>query len=131
MNFKGLNRDGKWIHGCGIVPIDENHSCIVNSRDDLCFYCTVENDTVCVGSRIKDSFGVEVFENDIIQMSFGKDDYYYVVKYDSRCGQYYLLNSNVRFDVINDLSVELKFYVVGNALKDTELLNRALKRNNS
>ena len=132
MIFKGLNKNGDWVCGEGIVPCpkDKDYTYVVNSPDDLCFGCRVKNETLCVGTQIKDSDGREVFENDIIMIKFGEDEYYYVVKYDKRCGQYYLLNSNVRFDVINDLSVELRFYVVGNALTHTELLNRALKRNN-
>ncbi len=128
MNFKGLNNDGKWVTGRGIIPDDDRHDYIVNSPYVIEYQQRVQHDTVCVGTQILDTEGHEVFENDIIMIRFGNDEYYYVVKYDKRCGQYYLLNSNVRFDTINDLSVELKFYVVGNVYSDDELLNRALKR---
>ena len=129
MNFKGLNNNGKWVEGHGIIPDGGDYDYIVNSPYVIEYQQRVRHDTVCVGSRITDANGDEVFENDIIKIAFGKDEYYYVVKYDTRCGQYYLLNSNVRFDTINDLSAELKFHVVGNAYTDKDLLNRALSRN--
>jgi hypothetical protein len=129
MRFKGLNKDGNWVSGYGFVPRGDGTSIIVLSINDLDQgWRIVSDETVCVGSGIEDELGNEIFKGDIIRIDFGNNPSYYVVKYDSRCGQFYLLNSNVRFDVIKDLHPDVKFFYVGNIHTDKDLLNRALKR---
>lgn len=129
MNFKGLNKYNVWVYGHGFVPVGDGTSLVVNSINELKDTGRiVPDETLCIGSRIEDELGVEIYENDIIRIDFGNNPSYYVVKYDSRCGQFYLLNSNVRFDVIKDLHPDIKFFYAGNIHTDKDLLNRALKR---
>ena len=129
MDFKGLNKQGVWVYGHGFVPNGDSTSIIVDSINDIHDeFRIVEDSTVCIRTGIKDSDGKQVFYKDIIKISVENIDYFYVVSYDNKSGQFYLINSNVKFDVLNDSDLNIKFYVVGNANKDTEMLNRALKK---
>lgn len=127
MTFKGLHKDKYWVHGTGIVPNRDNRTAyIVDYPNDIVDSRIVDIDTVCVSTGVTDTGGNEVFEKDIIRITNGTNDYFYIVMYDKKNGQFYLVNSDVRFDTLNEIGIYFK--IVGNMHTDHDLLNRSLKK---
>lgn len=129
MRFKGLNKEGKPIHGFGFAPAGDGRSFVIQTFSDMKNENLCDDETICVCTGIQDSEGNFVFDNDIIKTQTDDQEFYYVVHYDTLSGCFSLIGTQITLGTLRESGVS--FRVVGNMWTDKELLNRALKRTNN
>lgn len=127
MKFKGVNKEGEIIIGCGYVPYGNNEICLVNNLDDLKKAKNIiDAETLSVSTGVFDNNNTEVYNNDIIKVMYDEYDYYYLIHYNAIHACFECIDSNSLQTIIE---FGMHFEVVGNKFTSQELLNRCLKHN--
>lgn len=121
IKFRGIDApNDEWIHG-SLVIVNDNFHILDGEEDTAHDYNRVDEDTVGQFTGLKDKFGNEIYEGDLLSRNTGLT---YQVYWNNNESGFNMKNTSWADDdcPMNFYNVEGRFEVVGNIHDDSELV---------
>ena len=121
IKFRGIDApNNEWIYG-SLVIVNDNFHILDGEEDTAHDYNRVDEDTVGQFTGLKDKFGNEIYEGDLLSRNTGLT---YQVYWNNNESGFNMKNTSWADDdcPMNFYNVEGRFEVVGNIHDDSELV---------